>query len=219
MQNPNTRWARPRDRYKRPFDLAVLALVATVLAPFWALTVPLIALAIRLEDGGRILHLQRRVGRCGKEFEVVKFRTMVDDAERLTGPVLAVPADSRITRVGKLLRRYHIDELPQVINIVRGEMSLVGPRPERPDMVRRIMRRTPDFWRRLSVAPGIAGLAQARTHYRARARVKLRYDRMYIANMGPWLDIKLLIACVWKVLRAPTHHDVGNEPPVANSPK
>ncbi len=211
-------WARPCNRYKRPFDLTVLALVAILLAPVWLPLLLLVALAIRIEDGGPVLHSQRRVGRYGKEFDIVKFRTMVESAERFTGPVLAAHNDHRTTRVGALLRRYHIDEFPQVVNVVRGEMSLVGPRPERPGLVRRITRRIPRFQRRLSIAPGIAGLAQARCGYHASPHVKIRYDCVYIANMGPWTDLKLLAACVRKALRGQTPRDAVRALPDTGPP-
>lgn len=191
---------RARDRYKRPFDLAMLALAAALLVPVWLPLCLLVALAIRLEDGGPVLHVQRRVGRFGEPFDMLKFRTMVDGAERLTGPVLAGARDPRTTRIGMVLRRYHLDELPQVIHVIRGEMSLVGPRPERPALVRRILRRVPAFQQRFCVAPGIAGLAQARVGYHAAPRTKLRYDLVYIANMGPWLDVRILAACARKAL-------------------
>ena len=203
---------RPRDRYKRPFDLAVLALAAVGLVPVWLPLCLLVALAIRLQDGGPVVHVQRRVGRLGEPFDMLKFRTMANGAERKTGPVLAKAEDPRITRIGAVLRRCHLDELPQVINVIRGEMSLVGPRPERPALVRRILRKVPAFQQRLSVTPGIAGLAQARGGYHTPPRIKLRYDRVYIANMGPWLDLKILAACVHKALIGRTASRNGRNP-------
>ena len=191
---------RPADRYKRSFDLAVLLVAGALLAPVWIPLCGLIALSIRLEDGGPVLHRQRRVGHHGREFEILKFRTMVEGAERVTGPVLASRRDRRTTRVGAALRRCHLDELPQAVNVLRGEMSLVGPRPERPSLTRRIIRQMPAFGHRLCVLPGLAGLAQARGDYHTTPVNKFRFDRLYIANMSPWLDIKLLAACVWKAL-------------------
>lgn len=187
--------------YKRSFDLFMLMLAAAALAPVWILVWLLIALAIRLDDGGPVVHVQRRAGRYGKPFEMLKFRTMVVGAERRTGPVRAARADRRVTRVGKVLRRFHLDEAPQAINVFKGEMSLVGPRPERPLLTRRIAGRFPQFNERLGVLPGIAGLAQSRGHYFNSPRDKLRYDRLYIANMSPWVDLKILAACAWKALR------------------
>ena len=197
----------PNGRYKRPFDLAVLIVIALALAPFWLLLCIVIPLAIWLEDRGTVIHVQRRVGRHGKPFDIVKFRTMVEDAERLTGAVLAAKGDSRSTRVGAWLRRFHIDEIPQFINVAKGDMSLVGPRPERPELVAPITCDVPEFVERLSVRPGIAGLAQAQGSYHLSPRSKLRYDRLYIANMGPLLDLKLLAKCLWKVVNAVYRHE------------
>ena len=121
---------------------------------------------------------------------MLKFRTMAEDAERCTGPVWAQPGDVRSTAVGRVLRRFHLDELPQVVNVLRGEMSLVGPRPERPELATRIEHGCPEFARRLAVRPGITGLAQARARGGISPRNKLRYDLVYIGAMGPWLDIR-----------------------------
>ena len=134
-------------------------------------------------------------------FRMLKFRTMVEDAEERTGPVWAAWRDARSTAIGRVLRRYHLDELPQVVNVLRGEMSLVGPRPERPALAARIGRTVPGFESRLRVRPGIAGLAQWRGGHPVRARHKLRYDNLYIARMGPWLDLRLFAACVCTTLR------------------
>ena len=195
--------ARRRVRYKRPFDLAVLALLCVVLWPLWLALAAVIAAAIRLQDGGPVLYRQRRLGQGGRTFLMLKFRTMAVDAERDTGPVWASRRDRRATPVGRVLRRFHLDELPQALNVARGEMSLVGPRPERPRIAARIERKRPGFAERLAVPPGIAGLAQARGRFPARPGEKLRYDRLYMNAMGPWLDLKLLAACVWRTLAGP----------------
>ena len=189
-----------RDGYKRPFDLAVVALALVLLAPLWAVLGLGIALAIRVEDGGPVLFRQARLGRGGAVFEILKFRTMIVGAEDGSGPVWAAPGDARRTRVGRVLRRVHLDELPQVVNIVRGEMSLVGPRPERPELAARFERAAPGFRARLRVRPGVAGLAQAVGAYHWEPRRKLRYDKLYIAKMSPWLDIRLIGACIARVL-------------------
>ena len=190
-----------RARYKRPFDLAVIALAGVALAPLWLLICVAIALAIRQEDGGRILYVQTRLGLAGRPFEMLKFRTMVEQAEIATGPIWAADNDTRVTRVGRILRPLHLDEIPQILNIVKGDMSLVGPRPERPKLAYRLSRELPEFGGRLCVRPGIAGLAQARQSYHATARQKYRYDSFYIAKMNPLLDLKLLAACVLVAIR------------------
>lgn len=190
-----------RGRYKRPFDLAVVVSALTLLAPLWLLLLTAIPLLIRLEDGGPVFYRQTRLGRDGRRFRLLKFRTMVVDAETETGPVWAGPRDPRITRVGGVLRRLRFDELPQLLSVLRGEMSLVGPRPERPELAERFERDLPGFSRRLRVRPGIVGLAQAAGGYHASPRRKLRYDDLYIRAMSPWLDLKLMVWCVWATIQ------------------
>ena len=190
-----------RDGYKRPFDLTIIVLAHILLLPLFAVLWIGIPLAIWLGDRGPPFYLQERVGRSGKRFQVIKFRTMVSDAESETGPVWAAERDSRTTRVGRFLRAFRLDELPQVINILRGEMSVVGPRPERPELVERFSRDVPGFSERVRVRPGVAGLAQVRGTAQTRPRDKLRYDNLYIETLNPWMDIKLLVLSVWVVLR------------------
>ena len=189
-----------RESWKRPFDLCTVALAALLLLPLWLLLAAAIPLAIRLESRGPVLYRQARLGRGGRVFVMLKFRTMADGAERLTGPVWAARGDPRATRVGRVLRRWHLDELPQVANVVRGEMSLVGPRPERPELAARIERQVPGFAGRLRVRPGIAGLAQARGAGHRNPGRKLRYDLHYIETMGPWRDVVLLAQCALRGL-------------------
>ena len=190
-----------RDRYKHPFDLALLAAAGLLLAPLWLVLALAIPLAIRLEDGGRIFYVQRRLGRHGRPFGIVKFRTMAEGAEDGTGPVWAAREDPRTTRVGRVLRRLNLDELPQAVNVLKGEMSLVGPRPERPELAERFEREVPGFARRLRALPGIMGLAQARGNYHTHPRRKLRYDNLYISAMGPALDLTLCALCIRKAIR------------------
>lgn len=189
-----------RGGYKRPFDLALLGLALVLLAPLWVGLGLAIALAVRLADGGPALYRQTRLGRGGAVFEILKFRTMAVGAEAGTGPVWAARDDARITRVGRVLRRFHLDELPQAINILRGEMSLVGPRPERPELAARIERTVPGFAARLRVRPGLAGLAQAKGAGWRDQALKLHYDNLYIAAMSPWLDLKLCVRCLLRTL-------------------
>lgn len=193
----------PAVRYKRPFDLAIIALGVLALLPFWALVWTLVPFAIWLEDRRPVFYKQERLGRFGKRFWLFKFRTMVVDAEAGTGAVLATKEDARITAVGRVLRRFHLDELPQIINILRGEMSLVGPRPERPELAAAFTSDVPRFADRLAVRPGIAGLAQARSGkgYWTPPREKLRYDKLYLSQMGPLTDLKLLFLSLWVAFR------------------
>ena len=169
------------------------------------LTLPVMlaaAIAIRLEDGGPILFRQLRVGRYGVNFHVLKFRTMRTDAEA-NGPVWATLDDPRITRIGALLRKTRIDELPQLLNVLRGEMSVVGPRPERPHFVELLAREIPFYHDRAAIKPGITGWAQVRFRYGSSvddARCKLEYDLYYLRHRSLLLDLLILALTVRVVL-------------------
>ncbi len=199
-QAPSDGDARLGDGYKRAFDLAILVVSLVVLFPVWIVLCAVIPLAIWLGDRGPVFYAQRRVGRGGREFTAFKFRTMFEGAEKLTGPIWAADHDPRITRVGKVLRPLHLDELPQILSIARGDMSLVGPRPERPELVRRFAEEVPGFSSRLRARPGLTGLAQVRGIYDSHPRDKLRYDNLYIRRLGPVLDLKLLAVTALVVL-------------------
>ena len=190
--------------YKRPFDLGVLILahLFPLLIPVWLLLWTLIPLLVWLEDRGPIFYRQRRIGKDGRTFIVLKFRTMVVDAETATGPVWASDQDPRITRVGRLLRRTALDELPQVINILKGEMSFVGPRSERPELHEEFVRELPAFQHRLQVRPGLTGLAQVNGDYNLPPGEKLKYDLDYIARMSLGLDVKLILISLRNTLLA-----------------
>ncbi|MBI4430114.1 MAG: exopolysaccharide biosynthesis polyprenyl glycosylphosphotransferase [Candidatus Omnitrophica bacterium] len=189
------RW---RSLAKRIIDLAASLFGLAASLPVMVL----VALAIKLDTPGPVFFGQVRVGKKGKPFVMLKFRTMYSDAETLTGPVWATERDPRITRVGMFLRRTHLDELPQLINVFRGEMSLVGPRPERPYFVREFRKIIPHYDRRLCVKPGITGLAQVRQGYDrtiADVKRKVKYDFLYIEKMCPLLDVKVLAMTVGAV--------------------
>ena len=200
-----------RGRYKRPFDLLVIGLAAVLLFPLWLALLLLIPLAIWLEDRGPVFFVQERAGLHGGRFLILKYRTMRQGA----GNHLATPKDSRLTVVGTLLRKFYLDELPQIVNVVGGDMSLVGPRPEWWPRHLEICEELPDFKRRLRVRPGIAGLAQVRGNYWSSAKEKLRYDNLYIETFGPWLDLKLLGLAVLTVARRwfkpPAPRQIPNE--------
>ena len=181
--------------------MVVIVITYILLFPLWLIVWIFVPLAIWLEDHGPVFYAQERVGRGGKHFRVLKFRTMIQNAETQTGQVWAAEDDPRLTQVGKILRRFHLDEIPQVINIVKGEMSLVGPRPERPALAEQFNRDVPGFSERLRVRPGIAGLAQVRGSYWTDPGYKLRYDNLYIETMSPWLDCKLLFLAVWVAIK------------------
>ena len=160
---------------------AGLALASPVLA--------LAALAIKLEDGGPILYRQRRVGKDGIEFELVKLRTMVVGAERQGAGFAVNEGDPRITRVGRILRRLSLDELPQLWNVLTGDMSLIGPRPT---LAYQVERYTPRQRRRLEVKPGITGWAQVHGRARLPWDERIELDVWYVENRSPWLDLKIL---------------------------
>ena len=190
--------------YKRPFDLSVLIL-AHLLPPFpvlWLLVWTVIPLAIWLSDRGPVFYRQRRLGGGGREFTILKFRSMVRNAEGATGVVWSPQGDERITWVGRLLRAWKLDELPQVLNILRGDMSFVGPRPERPELHARFAVDLPGFAERLAVRPGLTGLAQITGEYDMPPAEKLMHDMEYIDRMSMWLDTKLILRTILKTATA-----------------
>jgi exopolysaccharide biosynthesis polyprenyl glycosylphosphotransferase len=169
-----------------------------------AITAPLIAVAsvlIRLTSPGKVIFRQQRVGAAGAVFTLYKLRTMHIDAERFSGPVLASLDDPRVTPLGRFLRATRIDELPQILNVLKGDMSLIGPRPERPHFVQRFSQQIPGYELRLSVRPGITGLAQVYGRYSTSAERKLRFDLMYIYNYSFMTDIYILLRTVLVILR------------------
>jgi len=183
---------------QRVFD-TLLVLLASPLALLLAIPV---ALAVKLTSRGPVIYRQLRVGRWGREFPILKFRTMSHDAEATTGPVWARSDDPRVTPVGRFLRATRLDEIPQLLNVLRGEMSLVGPRPERKKFVEELRREIPFYSARHAVRPGITGWAQVRYHYGSNvgdARRKLEYELFYIVNRSPIYYFAVLLETV-KVL-------------------
>jgi sugar transferase (PEP-CTERM system associated) len=179
-------------RVKRGIDLLGAAVGLLVTLPLMLL----IALAIKLDSPGPVLFRQRRVGQHGRIFVLNKFRSMRADAEAGSGAVWAQPDDPRVTRVGRLLRKTRLDELPQLYNVLVGHMSFVGPRPERPEFVRMLQREIPFYLGRLAVKPGITGWAQVRHTYAASVDdtlEKLQYDLYYIKNLSPFLDLLIIL--------------------------
>jgi lipopolysaccharide/colanic/teichoic acid biosynthesis glycosyltransferase len=174
-----------------------------------AVTAPLILLGmalVKLTSRGPGLYLQTRVGRGGRPFTIYKLRTMSRDSESLTGACWSTPGDTRITRVGRWLRRTHIDELPQLWNILRGDMSLIGPRPERPEFVPQLELAVPLYALRLNVRPGVTGLAQVQlppdTDLES-VRLKLAYDLYYLQHASWWLDFRIHLATGFHMLGVP----------------
>ena len=177
---------------KRAMDIFLSAIVLLVLSPLMLL----IAAAIKLEDGGPVFFRQKRLTRNGREFDILKFRSMVVDAEKYAGAVLATDNDPRITRVGRIIRPFRLDELPQLLNILKGDMSVVGPRPERKVIADEYCKDIPEFAYRLKVRGGLTGYAQIYGKYNTSAYDKLRLDLMYIENYSLLLDIKLMILTI-----------------------
>jgi lipopolysaccharide/colanic/teichoic acid biosynthesis glycosyltransferase len=189
---------------KRAFDIALASTGLVLSSPLWAL----FALAIRLEDGGSVFFPQERVGLHGRVFRALKFRSMVPDAEAVSGPVQAGENDPRITRVGRFLRATAMDELPQLWNILTGDMSFVGPRPLRPgeidttggkDVIE--LREIPGYERRHSVRPGLTGLAQVYAPRDLPRAEKFLFDLQYVERAGAWLDLRLLLLSFWITAR------------------
>jgi len=172
------------ERLIRAFDIVGSLLI---LALAWPVAV-VAMLLIRITSGGPVLYRQERVGKAGRVFTLYKLRTMINEAEKHVGPVWASKNDSRVTPIGGILRRMRIDELPQLYNVLRGDMSLVGPRPERPFFVERYasLRGV-----RLSVKPGLTGLAQVRRAYDLKPHHKVKYDSLYVRNRSLWLNIRI----------------------------
>lgn len=185
---------------KRLLDI----LIACIGLSLFSLLLPFIALFIYLDSKGSIFYSQDRVGMNGRHFTIYKLRSMKTDAEAETGAVFAQANDSRITRVGKFLRKTRLDEVPQLWNVLKGEMSMIGPRPERPEHVSRLQEKIPFYRSRHIIPPGLTGWAQVRYHYGANdedALIKLQYDLYYIRHQSLLLDFGILLRTVGKVLR------------------
>ena len=185
---------------KRTFDCALAGLGLVASAPLWLL----VAVAIKLEDGGPVLFRQARVGLGGATFDALKFRSMVPDAESLTGPVQAVENDPRITAVGRFMRSTAMDELPQLVNILVGDMSFVGPRPLRPGELEvrgdgqvTPLSDIPGYHERHSIRPGLTGLTQVYAPRDISRASKFRLDRLYLKRAGFFLDMKLIVLSFW----------------------
>ena len=180
---------------KRFLDLIFSVLFFVIGLPFYII----FGLLIKLDSNGPVLFKQIRTGLQNNVFLLYKFRSMCFLAEAKTGPVWTAQNDPRITKVGQFLRRFRLDELPQLLNVLKGDMSLVGPRPERPFFVEKLNQEYPFYMCRLKVRPGITGWAQIKHPYDEHledVREKLRYDLYYIENMGLWLDLKIMIRTV-----------------------
>jgi lipopolysaccharide/colanic/teichoic acid biosynthesis glycosyltransferase len=212
---PRHSWYLPIKRFS---DLLCASGLLIVLSPFIAVG----ALLVKLTSRGPAFYRQVRVGKDGHHFTLYKLRTMRQDAEAETGPVWSTKFDTRVTPLGKLLRTSHIDEFPQLWNVIRGHMSLVGPRPERSEFVAKLDWEVPLYRERLKVRPGITGLAQLRLAADTTiecVRKKVEHDIYYVQHVNPWLDIKLtlftavrlfreIVRCAWQCIVLPTDDDI-----------
>lgn len=180
---------------KRILDIAVAVTALIILLPVMLIT----AVMIKLDSKGPVLYSQERVGLYGKTFFVHKFRSMKQDAEAKCGPVLAAEGDPRITNFGRFMRATRLDELPQLFNVLKGEMSIVGPRPERPFFVKQFIAQKPEYDYRHNVKPGITGLAQIAGKYNTSAYDKLIYDLLYIQDFSVKTDLMIMLQ-TFKVL-------------------
>ena len=192
-------------KLKRISDVIISLIILIITFPLNIL----VSIFIKLDSKGPILFKQDRIGMNNKEFRIYKFRSMYQDAEKHTGPVWSTKDDPRVTRVGRIMRQLRIDEIPQFFNVLKGEMSLVGPRPERPYFVEMLAEQLPYYRRRLKVRPGITGWAQVKHKYDESiedVKVKLRYDLFYIENMSLRMDIKILARTILVVLFGKGHY-------------
>ena len=185
--------------FKRGFDIVVAGCGLLASSPLWVA----FAAAIKIEDGGPVFYRQDRVGRGGRTFRAMKFRSMRPDAEAGTGAVQATAGDPRVTRVGRFMRATAMDELPQLWNILRGDMSFVGPRALRPGEIEVdsgklvALEDVPGFEHRISVRPGLTGIAQIYAPRDVTRRHKFRYDRVYVARRSWTLDVRLILLSFW----------------------
>lgn len=190
---------------KRTLDISLSIIGLVLLSPLLLV----VSLLIKLNDKGPVFYKQERITRGNKPFMLIKFRTMIVDAEKETGAVWQMENDPRITKIGKFLRATRIDELPQLYNVLKGEMTLIGPRPEREIFIQQFIQSIPDFKYRVNVKPGITGLAQVLGKYNSEPIDKLRFDLIYIRNYSLLLDIKILLLTIKAVLSKDSSATLG----------
>ena len=191
-------------KLKRLLDLSMVfgGLLFPLLWPLWIVIIFIIPSLIWLEDRGPIFYSQNRIGKNKKIFKVYKFRTMIPDAEKISGAVWSTKNDPRITKIGHILRKTALDEIPQLLNIIRGEMSFVGPRAERPELHNEFTKTIPEFDERLKVTPGLSGLAQISGSYDLEPSEKIKFDIENIEKMSLFFDLKIIIFSVFNSIFA-----------------
>jgi lipopolysaccharide/colanic/teichoic acid biosynthesis glycosyltransferase len=200
---------RPVPLAKRTLDIALSGTMLLLSAPLWGL----LAAVIKLEDRGTVFFGQSRVGEGGRPFRALKFRSMIPDAEAVVGALQASEDDPRVTRIGRIMRATAMDELPQLWNIFRGDMSFVGPRALRPGEIESngdgrmvAMEDIPGYFERHSVRPGLTGVAQIFAPRDIPRRYKFKYDQIYIARQGFWFDLRLILLSFWITFRGKWEH-------------
>jgi exopolysaccharide biosynthesis polyprenyl glycosylphosphotransferase len=211
VEHIGSQWYSALPLKKNPFDTfnrigkrCLDLICGLAIGSIFAVVFPFVATAIVLDSPGAIFYKQERVGQYGAKFTVYKFRSMVRDAERNGKAQWAVKGDARITKVGNFIRKTRLDELPQVLNVLRGEMSMVGPRPERYQFIKELQQQIPFYRTRLAVKPGLTGWAQINYGYGSTiedALIKLQYDLYYLKHWSPWLDLKILLRTFSVVLK------------------
>ena len=185
---------------KRTLDVLLSLIAMVLLSPIFLL----LCILVYFSSPGSIFYRQIRVGERGIHYQIYKFRSMYENSERDTGPIWASLDDKRITKVGKVIRRFHLDEIPQFFNVLIGDMSIVGPRPERPEIIEKIMKEIPDYLSRTKMKPGITGWAQLNGTYDNNiddVSIKLQNDCYYIENFSLSFDIKILFLTLIRVLK------------------
>jgi exopolysaccharide biosynthesis polyprenyl glycosylphosphotransferase len=189
--------------YSRLIKPVIETCIALALFILLIPVMPIIAILIKCDSRGRVFYTQERIGKDGRKFTIMKFRTMVENAESRTGAVYASDNDPRITKIGRFLRKWRLDEIPQLLNVIKGDMSLIGPRPEREVFIREFEEKIPFYTQRLLVRPGLTGWAQAKYPYASsieQTEEKLQYDLYYIKNMSFILDVVVFLKTIRVVL-------------------
>jgi len=189
--------ARPRHPYYGLCKLAIEWICALVLLAITSPLLAMMAVAAKLSSPGPAFYSQVRLGRKGRPFRIYKIRTMTHNCEAATGAVWSAAGDNRVTKIGRFLRETHLDELPQLWNVLRGQMAMIGPRPERPELVEKLERAIPRYRERLQVRPGLTGLAQMQRpadEDLEDVRHKLAYDIYYVREMSFWLDVRISVS-------------------------
>lgn len=189
--------SKKQETQKRIFDIVISIAILIIVFPLMLI----IAILIKITSKGEIIYKQKRITKNGKEFIMYKFRTMIKDAEKETGPILAKVNDSRITKIGKILRKTRMDELPQFLNVIKGDMSIVGPRPERKEILQNIEKDFPEYKERQNVKAGITCIAHIKGDYYTKPKERLKYDKIYMEDWSLKKDVKIIFATIKKIVR------------------